>query len=298
MKDYRYKKSRQVSFIGLFSNFFLFILKLIVGVLSNSTALIADAFHSASDFLGTLVVIQGIKISNIPPDDNHPYGHDKAEPIFTKIISILLIGTGALIGYNAFKLIFISGDISIPSTIAIYVAIISIIVKEALYQYTYRVGKKINSNILIADAWHHRSDSLSSIAALIGIVFSILGFSFMDPLAGIVVGIMIIKTGIEIYIEAVNDLMDTAPPKDVINKFKKNILTVDGVEEISSIKVRKYGSKLIVDLKIGVNPSLTVEKGHSIAAQTKEFIMKNNPDIKDVLIHVNPYYENNKNSLN
>ena len=290
----RYKASRKASYLGLFGNILLTFLKGFIGYLAGSTALMADAVHSASDFIGTVIVIKGVKIAHLPPDQSHPYGHHKAESIVSKIIAIILIITAVFIGYEAFQ-ILLAGEINVPGRIAIVVALISIGVKECLYQYTIRVGRKYRNSALIADAWHQRSDALSSIAALVGISGAILGFPFMDPLAGIVVALLILKTAISIYIDAIHDLMDSAPPKEVLDKINEAANMDEGVLAVSDIKVRRYGSMLLVDMKINVSPYITVERGHAIAARTKQNVLSRNDEVKDVLIHVNPHY-NNKNS--
>ncbi len=289
-EESRYKASRKASYFGLLGNILLAFLKGFIGYLAGSTALMADAVHSASDFIGTVIVIKGVKIAHLPPDKSHPYGHHKAESIVSKIIAIILMITAVFIGYEAFQ-ILIADEIGIPGVAAIVVALISIGVKEGLYQYTIRVGRKYRNSALIADAWHQRSDALSSIAALIGISGAVMGFPFMDPLAGIVVALLILKTAISIYIDAIHDLMDSAPPQEILNNITEAAKIDEGVLAVSDVKVRRYGSMLLVDMKINVSPSITVEKGHAIAARTKENILSHNKDVKDVLIHVNPHYE-------
>lgn len=289
-EEVRYKASRKASYLGLAGNVILTFLKGFIGYISGSTALIADAVHSASDFIGTVIVIKGVKIAHQPPDASHPYGHYKAESIVSKIIAIILMITAVFIGYEAFQ-ILISENIQVPGSIAILVAIISIVVKEGMYQYTIRVGRKYRNSALIADAWHQRSDAISSIAALIGITGAVLGFPFMDPLAGMVVALLILKTAISIYIDAIHDLMDSAPPQEVLDKISEAAKIDEGVLAVSDVKVRRYGSMLLVDMKINVSPQITVEKGHAIAARTKENVLTQNEEVKDVLIHVNPHHE-------
>lgn len=289
-EEIRYKASRKASYLGLFGNILLTFLKGFIGYISGSTALIADAVHSASDFIGTVIVINGVKIAHQPPDESHPYGHHKAESIVSKIIAIILMITAVFIGYEAFQ-ILVSDDIQIPGSIAIVVAVISIGVKEGMYRYTIGVGRKYRNSALIADAWHQRSDAISSIAALIGISGAVLGFPFMDPLAGMVVALLILKTAISIYIDAIHDLMDSAPPKEVLDKISEAAKMDEGVLAVSDVKVRRYGSMLLVDMKINVSPQITVEHGHAISARTKQNVLAHNEEVKDVLIHVNPHPE-------
>lgn len=289
-EENRYQASRKASYLGLFGNIFLTFLKGSIGYIAGSTALMADAVHSASDFIGTVIVIKGVKIAHLPPDKSHPYGHHKAESIVSKIIAIILMITAVFIGYEAFQ-ILTADEIGIPGNAAIVVALISIGVKEGLYQYTIRVGRKYRNSALIADAWHQRSDAISSIAALVGITGAVLGFPFMDPLAGIVVAMLILKTAISIYIDAIHDLMDSAPPQEILNNIADAAKIDEGVLEVSDVKVRRYGSMLLVDMKINVSPHISVEKGHAIAARTKQNVLSQNEEVKDVLIHVNPHYQ-------
>lgn len=283
----RYEKSKKVSIVSIIVNIGLTIIKAIIGVIAGSTALVADAFHSASDLFSTVVVMQGLKIAYQPPDESHPYGHYRAESITSKILALILIVTAIGLGYESYKILRYS-DITSPQPVAIYTALLSLVVKEAMYRYTLKVGKEINSKALIADAWHHRSDAYSSIAAVIGIGGALLGYTIMDPIAGIVVAFLILKTGISIYIDAVKVLMDTAPPKEIFDIIEEAAMKAQGVEEIQDIKVRQYGPKYFVDIKICVNPNISVKDGHNIAGRAKHLIINSELDVLDVLIHVNP----------
>ncbi|SCY05270.1 cation diffusion facilitator family transporter [Alkaliphilus peptidifermentans] len=288
--EIRYGEIKKVSIISIIGNVLLTIIKGVVGMFAGSTALLADAIHSASDLIGTIILLQGLKIAHLPPDESHPYGHHRAESITSKILAIILIVTALGIGYEAVKIIRV-GEISPPGVIAIYTAILSIIVKEGMYQYGLAVGKRIKSNAVIADAWHHRSDAFSSVATLIGIAGALFGYTFMDPLAGIIVSLLILKTAVTIYIEAIKGLMDTAPDKDIIDAIEGAALNAEGVKSVQDVKVRQYGSKYFVDMKICVDPKITVEEGHGAAARAKVNVIKTNEDVKDVLIHVNPCLE-------
>ncbi|SDK22429.1 cation diffusion facilitator family transporter [Natronincola ferrireducens] len=283
----RYKEAKKVSIISIMINIFLTIIKAVVGFIAGSTALVADAFHSASDLFGTIILLQGLKIAHKPPDESHPYGHHRAETITSKILAIILIVTALGIGYEAIKILR-QASIAVPDSIAIYIALLSIFLKEGLFRYTFRIGKKINSSAVIADAWHNRTDAMSSIAALIGIGGALYGYPIMDPLAGIFVSALILKTGVSIYKQAILTLMDTAPSKEVLLQIQEAAFEAEGIKEVQDIKVRQYGSKFIVDMKVCVNPNITVAEGHGAAARAKENIMDTNFDIQDVLIHVNP----------
>lgn len=283
----RYKEVRKISVINIISNFSLAAIKAVVGVISGSTALIADAFHSTSDLIGTAIMLQGMKIAHLPPDESHPYGHYRAESITSKILAMIIAATAFGIGYESIQVLR-ETIITPPKSIAVYIAISSIIVKELMYRYTIAVGKKINSPAVKADALHHRSDAFSSVAALIGIAGAIKGYPVMDPIAGIFVSILILKTAISIYIDAIRDLMDTAPAKEFFNQIQELASRAAGVKSVQGIRARQHGSKFFVDMKICVDPNITVKEGHDVATRAKENILKNNHDVQDVLIHVNP----------
>ncbi|WP_350342759.1 cation diffusion facilitator family transporter [Proteinivorax tanatarense] len=287
MSKTRYKEGLKVTVVGMVSNILLTILKAVLGFVSGSTALVADAAHSFTDIVGSGVVLGGIKWANQPPDETHHYGHYKAESVVAKIIAIILVVTGGAIGYSAIS-VLIEGDMDVPGTVAIYALIISLLTKEGLYRYISRVGKKIQSSAIMADAWHQRTDALSSVAALAGVLGATLGFPFFDPVAGIIVSGMIMYSGAKIFMDAVKELMDTAPEPEILEEIKQTALGVKGLKELNDVKARWHGAKILVDLKICVDPQATVEKGHSIAAQAKEMVIKTVDDVGDVLIHVNP----------
>lgn len=290
MKDeVRFQKAKRVSLVSILGNLVLTVMKLIVGFLAGSTALVADAFHSASDLIGTVILLKGMQIAHLPADKNHPFGHHRAETITSEILAVILMITAAGIGYEGLRTLT-SETIKIPDIAAVYVAFLSIVAKELMYRYSSKIGTEINSDAIIADAWHHRSDAFSSIAALVGIVGSRFGMAFMDPLAALFVALLIFRAGIQIYRKAVDTLMDTAPSKETLKELIDTILHVEGVEKVDDLRVRRYGSKMIIDLKISVLPELTVEEGHGVAARAKSQILELNSSIQDVLIHVNPFY--------
>lgn len=281
MTKSRYKEGVRVTIVGLIGNILLTVLKAVMGVISGSTALIADAAHSFTDILGSGVVLGGLKWANQPPDETHHYGHYKAESVVAKIIAIILVLTGGGIGYSAITII-IEGDIEIPGRLAIWALVISLITKEGLFRYISHVGKKIQSSAVMADAWHQRSDALSSVAALLGVMGARMGFELLDPIAGIVVAGMIIYSGARIYIDAVKELMDTAPEQQTIDDIRQVVLNVNGLKNLNDVKARWHGAKILVDLKICVNPQETVERGHAIAAKAKQQLMEKIEDVGDV----------------
>ncbi|MCF8002383.1 MAG: cation diffusion facilitator family transporter [Halanaerobiales bacterium] len=283
----RYKQGKRVSVIIIIGNVLLAVLKVGIGIVAGSSALIADGFHSVSDIVSTLAVIIAINVANKPPDEKHPYGHGQAEPIAAKILGIILVLTGAVLAFNTGKNL-ISGAINIPGLIGFWVALFSIAIKEIMFRYTFKIGKETDNQALIADAWHHRSDAISSIAAAVGILGSYLGYSIMDPIAAIIVAFMIIRVGWKVLKDAITSLMVTSPPEAEIKKIRRQVKTVPGVEEVADLKAHYNGVDLYIDLKILVDYSLSVLQGHQIASEVKRKIFVEFPEAREVLIHVDP----------
>ncbi|ADO76345.1 cation diffusion facilitator family transporter [Halanaerobium praevalens] len=287
-ENIRYEQGKKISIISLISNTVLAIMKILIGFLASSTALIADGFHSVSDMASTIIVMISIKFSETPADKNHPYGHEKAEALGTNILAVILILTAVFLGRDAFLRI-LSGKLARPGPWALAAAFISIVVKELLYRFTIKIGREINSRGLIADAHHHRSDALSSIAALIGIGGARLGYEFLDPLAGLVVAFLILKVGYEIMRDTAYELMDGRPELEKVDEIGAIANSIAGVIEIHDLKLRSYGPSYIVDLKIVVQDQLSVFEGHKIASKVENEIIEKSDSVKDVLVHVDPY---------
>lgn len=283
------------TWVGIFFNTLLAIMKGIAGFISGSRALLADALHSTSDIVGSFVILFGVRIAAKPPDEEHPYGHGKAENIASIIVALLLIIVGIEISISSIKVLF--GDIpTAPGKLALIVIIISILIKEALFHYKYRLGKKYNSAALVAEAWHHRSDSLSSIAALIGIGLAIIGEAFQltyllygDALAGIVVSIIVIKVGYDLAKDSSVVMLEKVLDQQEIYPYTKTASDIDGVQRIDEILARTHGSYVVIDIKISVDPNLTVKQGHDIAHVLKNNLKSTHNEIADVFVHVNPY---------
>jgi cation diffusion facilitator family transporter len=277
---------KRVSKVTIAVNVLLSALKVIVGIVGQSSALIADGIHSLSDVFSTIIVFIGIKLASTPEDKRHHYGHEKLEPVVSKILAIILLATGLVIGYNAVQLI-LQGTTIIPAEITIYVAILSIITKEWMYRYTIKWAEKIGSSALIADAWHHRSDALSSIATVVGIVGARLGFPMLDPIASLVICIWIIKAAVEIYLKAVNELIDRAADEEVVKCILQDILDTEGVMGVDDLKTRTYANQMYVDVEIAVDENLSVKEAHDIAEKVHEKIEKKY-NAKHCMVHVNP----------
>lgn len=277
----------KVSINTLIINFLLTAVKLISGLIGNSMALVSDAIHSASDVLSTLVVMVGAKLSSKKADEKHPYGHEKVECVASLILSLMLFGTAVTIGMYGCKNIFDS-NIAIPSQITAWAALISIIVKEWMYRYTKRAANKINSTSLYADAWHHRSDALSSVGALVGIAASRMGYPLMDPLASLVICVFIEKAALDIFKDAINKMVDKACDEDTEQAIRECAEKQPGVIRVDMLKTRVFGNKIYVDLEIGADGNETLRDAHAVAERVHDHIEKEFPKVKHIMVHVNP----------
>lgn len=283
------KTANRVSIISIIVNLGLSAFKLAAGIIAHSSALISDAVHSASDVISTFAVIAGVNISARASDRGHQYGHERMEAIFSILLSILLFATGIGIGYGAvMKIINGYDNIAVPGLIALIAAVVSIAVKEWMFHFTARAAKKINSTALMADAWHHRSDALSSIGSFAGVLGARLGLPICDPIAGIVICVFIVKASWDIFYEATNQLVDKACDENVCLELRSVISDVDGVVSIDDLKTRLFGAKIYVDVEIGADGSLTLYKAHDIAQRVHDKIEKSFPDVKHCMVHVNP----------
>ena len=295
MSKQRFKKAEFAAWVGIVGNLILAALKAVVGYISGSKALIADAAHSASDVAGSFAVLIGLKAAKKPPDEDHPYGHGKAEPIAAIIVSILLILVGIEIGIRSAQTMY-DGVETAPHWYAIVMVLVSILIKEVLFQYKYRLGKKLNSQALLANAWEHRSDAYSSLAALVGIGGALLGgylgqswLYYLDPLAGIIVSLFVIHMGYRLVMEAIHNTMDHVLHEEDTVEMRRTIERVPGVIAIDDLRAREHGHYVIVDVKIAVNPKITVSDGHDIGKEVKHRLIHEHARVSDVFVHINPY---------
>ena len=280
----------RVSRNTIIGNTILSAIKLFAGFYSNSAAMISDAVHSLSDMLTTFIVIIGVNLSNKKPDKDHPYGHERMECVAAIILSLVLFLVGILIGFDGVQRIAGGnyGDIAVPGILALIAAIISIISKEAMYWYTLAAAKKINSGALKADAWHHRSDALSSIGSFAGILGARLGFPILDPAACVIICIFILKVAINIFMDSIGKMTDKACDESVVDEIRAVVLTQEAICRIDQIKTRLFGDKIYVDLEIGVNGNATLSEAHDIAQQVHDAIEGQFPTVKHCMVHVNP----------
>ncbi len=284
-------KAVKVSVISIIVNMALSLGKFIVGFSGNSTALISDAVHSASDVFSTFIVIIGVVISGKGADREHPYGHERMECIAAVILAAALGATGAGIGYNGIMTIYSGAynEMKIPSAAALITAVISIIVKELMYQFTKITAKQINSDALMADAWHHRSDALSSVGSFAGIGGAMLGYPIFDSIAAIIICIFILKAAVDIAVDSVNKLVDKSCGDEIEKNISDIILAQNGVMALEDIKTRMFGAKIYVDIIIAVNGNLTLYEAHDIAELVHDEVEKNFENVKHCMVHVNPY---------
>ena len=284
------RDATKVSLVSIIGNLVLSILKALAGIFAHSGAMISDAVHSASDVFSSIIVIIGVKISAKDSDDNHPYGHERYECVAAIVLSVILFITGLLIGINALG--DITGgnyqDLEIPGILSLFAALISIISKEAMYWYTRTYAKRYDSGALMADAWHHRSDALSSVGAFIGIAGARMGFPVLDPVASLVICIFILKAAYDIFKDAIDKMVDHSCDKETENALLACAKRQKGVLDVDVLHTRVFGNKIYVDIEICADGNLTLEEGHIIAEQVHSAIESEFPKVKHIMVHVNP----------
>ena len=280
----------RVSNISIVVNVLLSAIKFVVGVIANSGAMISDAIHSVSDVFSTIIVMIGANAAAKDPDQEHPYGHDRMECIAAIVLAIVLFITGIGVGITGVKKIFGGnyGDLAVPGALALVAAVISIVVKEGMFWYTRFYGKKVDSTALLADAWHHRSDALSSVGSFIGILGSRLGFPICDPLASVVICLFIVKAAYNICKEALDKMVDKSCDDETERKMSDLIKSQEGVISLDLLMTRMFGSKLYVDVEIGADENTPLRDSHAIAENVHNAIEANFPKVKHCMVHVNP----------
>ena len=289
MNENMEKIAMKVSIISIIANVVLAAFKLVAGVFAHSGAMISDAIHSASDVFSTFVVMIGIKIASKEPDEEHPYGHERMECVAAIILATILCITGLGIGKNALSNITgNSGEMAVPGVLALIAAIVSIIVKEAMFWYTRHYAKMIDSGALMADAWHHRSDALSSIGAFIGIIFARMGYVMMDSIACLVICVFIVKAAYDIFKDAIDKMVDKSCSLEVEAEISTIVMSVDGVKGIDSLSTRLFGNKMYVDIEIRADGEKTLNETHEIAEAVHDSIEAQFEKVKHIMVHVNP----------
>jgi cation diffusion facilitator family transporter len=288
----------KVTLVGVLVNTFLILLKLVAGIFGSSQALIADAVHSISDLFTDAVVLIGIKISKKPPDKTHHFGHARIETLASTIVGMALIGTALYIGIEASLTIYRHTEYH-PTTLALFGAGVSIVLKEVLYHYTIRTGRRIKSQLIVANAWHHRSDALSSVAVFIGVAGTQINPSWyiLDSFAALLVSFFIVKVGLEILRDALREFTDTAPKPESIRKIRQCALSVNGVIDTHDLRVRTSGGLYQMEIHIVVDGQLTVLEGHNIAKAVEGCLVEDVGNFGSITIHVDPALENRKEEI-
>lgn len=283
----------KTSVVTIIFNLILTVFKFIAGFLGHSLAMVSDAIHSASDVLSTIIVIIGIKISAKAADKDHEFGHERYECVAAILLAVLLFATGAGIGYSGISKI-VDGSYKtaqLPDYLAMSAAIVSIVVKEAMFWYTRAAAKKTNSGALKADAWHHRSDALSSVGSLIGIVGAMCGVPILDCIAAIAICLLIFKAAIDIFIDAVNKMTDKACDAKTESAILEFVSACEGVKRVDNLMTRLFGNRIYVILEIACDENLLLKDAHEIAETVHSAVEVNFPLVKHVTVHVNPYSE-------
>ena len=278
----------RVSLVSMITNVVLTLLKLAAGLLAHSGAMISDAVHSASDIFSGLIVLLGVKISTKEPDEQHPYGHERYECVAALLLSGILVVVGGAIGIGAVKDIISGKAAEIPGLLALIAAVVSIAVKESLFWYTRGYAKKYRSTALHAEAWHQRSDALSSIGALIGIAGARMGVPVMEPIASLIIALFILRVAIRIFKEAIDQMVDHSCNEEAEEAFRTTALEQPGVLGVELLRTRMFGNRVYVDLEIAADPNLTLAAAHEIAEDVHDAIEKTFPEVKHIMVHVNP----------
>ena len=280
----------KVSLVSMVTNVILTLLKLAAGIIARSGAMVSDAVHSASDILSGLIVMIGVRISSRAPDEAHPYGHERYECVAALLLSGVLALVGGTIGVNAVRDI-ISGraqEMEAPGLLALAAAAVSIVTKESLFWYTRGYAKRYRSTALHAEAWHQRSDALSSIGALIGIAGARMGAPVMEPLASVIIAVFILRVAVRIFKDATDQMVDRSCGEEEEKAFRATALEVPGVLGVELLRTRMFGNRIYVDLEISADPELTLAAAHGIAEQVHDAIEQTYPEVKHIMVHVNP----------
>ena len=279
-----------VSKVSIAVNVVLTCGKLAADILGRSHAMISDAVHSASDVFSTLIVMAGVSMSAKQSDKEHPYGHERLECVAALFLAVILCATGLGIGFGAVREV-VSGEVkdaAIPGLMALAAAIVSIVVKEWMYRYTIKAADSIHSSALKADAWHHRSDALSSVGAFVGICGARMGFAFMDPAASIVICIFICKASLDVLRDALDKMVDKACDEKTAQAIRRTALAPPGVVRIDGLKTRLFGPRMYVDIEIAVDGRLNLQQAHTISREVHDMVEEQFPQVKHCAVQINP----------
>lgn len=287
-RSQRYKEARKVTLVGSVVDFFLGTAKIIIGLFDNSQALIADGIHSLSDLVTDIMVLLAVKHGSRGADDEHPYGHGRIETLMTVALGIILIAVAAGIAQDAIRRLFQPALLMHPGWFALSVAAISAISKEAIYHYTLRVARKLNSELLRANAWHSRTDAISSIVVIIGILGSMAGLEYLDSVAAATVAFLVAKIGWDLSWKSARELIDTGLDSEYVDRIKHTIIESDGINALHMLRTRRMGSDVLVDVHVIVDAKISVSEGHHIGEQVRVRLHQQFPEIIDVTVHTDP----------
>lgn len=285
-----YQEATRAALLGLVVNMLLGAIKLVGGILGSSFALIADAVNSIGDVVSTVVVLVALRVAQRPPDDEHPYGHSRAEAVAASNVALLVILSALWVGWEAIQRISLQHPT--PPVWTLWIAIVSTLCQEGLYHYKMRVGKRTGSAAIIASAWDHRSDALCALAVLIGLAIIRVGgekFAWADVAASLVVVIVVVFTGAKLFRASASELMDPQADADFVERIQQAAISVAGVEDVETLWVRKSGLEFFADIHIEVDPQLTVAQGHHIGHEVKDRLLAEFPNVRDVLVHLEPH---------
>lgn len=291
MSEINFEKTAvKVSMVSIIGNIILSVLKLLAGIIANSGAMISDAVHSASDVFSSIVVIIGVRLSAKKSDKEHPYGHERMECVAAIILAVVLLVTGLFIGEGTIETLA-SGEINkleVPGVLALIAAAVSIAVKESMFWYTRHYAKLLDSGAVMADAWHHRSDALSSVGALIGIAGARMGIPVLEPIASLVICVFILKAAYDIFKDAVDKMVDHSCGDETEEALRQCAMSQDGVKGVDLLHTRIFGNKIYVDIEIKMDGGKTLSEGHETAERVHNEIERNFPKVKHIMVHVNP----------
>ena len=282
----RYQAGRRVTLIAAGINLFLAILKFAGGVFAHSQALIADAIDSTADLFSDMAVLYGARQGSRAPDPKHPYGHGRVETLVSVFLGAVLLATAAGISLSAAQRLLDPADIATPAPAALAVAVIAIALKEWIYRYTLRVGRQTRSRMLEANAWHQRTDSISSLVVLLGVGGSLLGMPYLDPVAAIGVSVLIARVGWELLWQSVSELTDASLSRERVAAIRQAIRGIEGVRDLHLLRTRQAGPDALVDVHVQVNPHISVSEGHRIAEHIRERLIQDLDEVSDVLVHI------------
>ncbi len=290
-QDQQAYAARKVTLVGLVVNVINAVIKIVVGFWANSYALIADGIHSASDMLSDILVLVASHYGRQQPDKDHPYGHDRYETLATLILGALLIAVAGALVWDSMMRLLTPRELVTPGAIALIVALASIASKEWIYRYTLRIARQINSRLLEGNAWHHRTDSLSSIVVFVAVGGAILGITWLDQVAAVIVALMVARIGFALIWDSLKELVDTALPQDEVNNLRATALTIPGVRDVHDLRSRRMANRTLLDIHLQVDPHISVTEGHEVGAWVARLLRKQNDHISDVTFHIDPEYD-------